>query len=103
MPACEIHKDFFNETCKDCDDEYAELKGHTMGSNDNATHDITSVNTKKYKEFPEDRAKKLYEELLLQFLNSPYKLSEVEAASKARYIIKKQCLLRSLPIWQWLQ
>ncbi len=102
MPACEIHKDFFNESCKYCEGEYAELKGHFRGSN-GVTHVIASVNTKKYKEFSEDRAKKLYEELLLEFLKSPYKLGEVEAARKARSIIKKQCLLRGLPMWQWLE
>lgn len=102
MPSCEIHKDFFNETCKDCEDEYAELKGHVKGTN-GVTHVMASANAKKYKEFTEDRAKKLYEELLLQFLKSPYKLGEVEAARKARYIVKKQCLLRDLPIWQWLE
>jgi hypothetical protein len=102
MPACEIHKDFFNETCKDCENEYTELKGHVRGSN-GVTHIMADVNAKKYKEFSEDRAKKLYEELLLQFLKSPYNLGEAEAARKARYIIRKQCLLRGLPVWHWLE
>jgi hypothetical protein len=58
---------------------------------------------KKYKEFSEERARRLYEQLLLQFLNPPYRLSEVEAAKRARYIIKKQCLIRGVPIWIWLK
>ncbi len=39
MPSCDIHKNFFDETCKDCEAEYTELKGHLRGkkgvTNDN--------------------------------------------------------------------
>ncbi len=55
---------------------------------------------KKYKEFTEERAKKLYEELLLQYLKSG--TEEMEAAAKAKAIIKKQCSIRGLAFWPWL-
>jgi hypothetical protein len=55
---------------------------------------------KKYKEFTEDRAKRLYEELMLQYLRSGK--NEIEADEKAKGIIKKQCSIRGLPFWQWL-
>ena len=44
---------------------------------------------KKYKEFSEERAKKLYEDLLLQFLRSNY--NEIDASEKVRSVIRKQC------------
>ncbi|MEW6605680.1 MAG: hypothetical protein AB1351_13470 [Thermoproteota archaeon] len=56
--------------------------------------------TKKYKEFTEERAKKLYEELLLQYLQSG--LSEVGADKKAKAIIRKQCSIRRMPLWPWV-
>jgi hypothetical protein len=54
---------------------------------------------KKYKEFTEERAKKLYEELLLQYLKSG--VSEIEADKKAKAIIRKQCSIRGMPLWSW--
>ncbi|HEY3094833.1 MAG TPA: hypothetical protein VGJ42_03635 [Nitrososphaera sp.] len=54
---------------------------------------------KKYKEFTEDRAKKLYAELMLQYLKSGS--SEVEAVRKAKAIIRKQCSIRGVPFWLW--
>jgi class 3 adenylate cyclase len=44
----------------------------------------------KYKEFSEERAKKLYEELLVQYLKNSH--NEIEAAETAKRIIRKQCL-----------
>jgi hypothetical protein len=55
---------------------------------------------KKYKEFTEDRAKMLYEELLLQYLKSG--TNETEADKKAKAIIKKQCRIRRIQFWPWL-
>ena len=55
---------------------------------------------KKYKEFTEERAKKLYEELMLQYIKVG--TSAFEADKKAKAIIKKQCKIRELPFWQWL-
>jgi hypothetical protein len=103
MSGCRVHADFFDDNCPNCKYEYAELKGQILSSNDNSANGDNLDNRKKYKEFPEARAKRLYEELLLQFLNSPYNLTEVEAARKARSIIKKQCLIRGIPTWQWLK
>ena len=103
MSGCKVHADFFDDTCPNCKYEYAELKGHIVSSNDNSANGDNLDNRKKYKEFPEVRAKRLYEELLLQFLNPPYNLTEVEAARKASSIIKKQCLIRGIPTWQWLK
>ena len=55
---------------------------------------------KKYKEFTEERAKKLYEELLLQYLKSG--TGEVEADRKAKAIIRKQCSIRGMMFWSWI-
>lgn len=54
---------------------------------------------KKYKEFTEERAKKLYEELMLQYLKSGE--SEADADRKAKAIIRKQCSIRGMPLWPW--
>lgn len=54
---------------------------------------------KKYKEFTEERAKKLYEDLMLQYLKSG--ASEVDADRKAKAIIRKQCSIRGMPFWPW--
>lgn len=96
MPTkCQIHLDFFDESCPVCKQEYLEM----MGANEPA--DQQQDGTKKqYKEFTEERAKKLYEELMLQYLKSG--ASEVEADSKARSIIKKQCSIRGMPFWHWI-
>lgn len=54
----------------------------------------------KYKEFTEERAKKLYEELFMQYLESSS--NEMEAAEKARGIIRKQCSKREIQYWSWI-
>ena len=54
---------------------------------------------KKYKEFTEERAKKLYEDLMLQYLKSGS--SEIDADRKAKAIIRKQCSIRGMPVWPW--
>lgn len=106
MSPCNIHKDFFDENCPDCKLEYAELKGldqSTIKDDDKAKKlSNKSVNKKTYKEFSEDRAKKLYEELLTQFLRTK-SVDEVEAARRARQIIRKQCAIRGIQIWSWLK
>jgi hypothetical protein len=130
MTICCIHKDFFDDTCTECRKEYAELKGvHEISNIDNdnnvtrnykpaTTNNGLSGNHKKmqqqqqdqeqqqelskyYKEFTEERAKRLYKDLLLQFLRSS-KYNEFEASQKARSIIRKQCMLRNMPFWPWL-
>jgi len=59
-----------------------------------------SLESKKYKEFTEERAKKLYEELMLQYLKSG--TSETDADRKAKAIIRKQCSIRGMPFWPWI-
>ena len=34
LSVCNVHKDFFDEECKDCKAEYANLKGHTSSKTD---------------------------------------------------------------------
>lgn len=100
MTKCGIHLDFFNDECDECKREYNEMKGlaGTLDINnhkkDNGKHQI-----KKYKEFTEERAKKLYEELIIQYIKSSR--NEAEAAEKARAIIRKQCSIRGIPFWSW--
>ena len=113
MNACSIHTKFFDDTCIDCKKEYAELKGlHRQKMNDydikkNNSNDVTSPDKrsrqldKRYREFTEERAKKLYAELLLQFVTKT-KCNEMEASEKARSILRKQCKLRHMPFWSWL-
>jgi hypothetical protein len=55
---------------------------------------------KKYKELTEDRAKKLYEELMLQYLRTGQ--NEMEADKKAKAVIRKQCNIRQMSFWSWL-
>jgi len=58
-----------------------------------------AVPQKRYKEFTETRAKKLYEELMIQYLKN---YTDTEAAEKARNIIKEQCRIRGIPYWSWI-
>ena len=124
MTVCCIHKNFFDDNCTECRKEYAELKGlHEIKKNDdystrihkpaNCRNSVRGNNkkmqeqeqeqelSKYYKEFTEERAKRLYEDLLLQFLKSG-KYNEFEASQKARSIIRKQCLMRHMPFWPWI-
>jgi hypothetical protein len=55
---------------------------------------------KKYKEFTEERAKNLYEQLMLQFMKSG--ASEVDSDRKAKAIIRKQCTIRGIQLWPWI-
>lgn len=90
MAPCPVHTDFFDDSCKDCRLEYLEMKG---------AGEPASLE-KKYKELTEERAKKLYEEIMLQYLKGG--LAEEEAAKKARAIVRKQCAIRGIPYWPWL-
>ena len=113
MAHCKTHTNFFDDNCDLCKQEYQDLKGipsnETLSYNHRYTgkskNDICLAkepngNAKTYKAFTEDRAKKLYEQLLLQYLKSSS--SEAEAADKARNIIKKQCSIRKIPFWSWI-
>ena len=59
-----------------------------------------AVRVEKYKEFTETRAKKLYEDLMLQYLKSG--ISEREADRKAKSIIRNQCSIRGKAFWPWI-
>ena len=88
---CPTHTDFFDDSCDACKQEYREMKG---------ADDAPEAVDKKYKEFTEDRAKKLYEELMLQYLKGG--TAEADADRNVRAIIRKQCAIRGLPTWPWL-
>jgi hypothetical protein len=62
--------------------------------------EVANQRTKNYKEFTEERAKRLYEQLMLQYLETG--INEIEADKKAKAIIKKQCTMRRMPFWPWL-
>jgi hypothetical protein len=113
MANCKTHADFFEDNCDSCKQEYLELK--TIHSNETPSNNYSNKEKsknkihmkkesnrkpKKYREFTELRAKILYEQLLLHYLKSSS--SEVEAADKARNIIRKQCRIRKIPFWSWI-
>ena len=104
MTSCSIHTDFFDDSCDVCKKEYSELKGlNTSDANNSQSSynkDKNQDNNKKYKEFTEERAKQLYEDLLLQYLKSSS--NEFEAAEKAKGIIRKQCKIRDIQLWPWV-
>ena len=97
MTSCSIHTDFFDDSCGVCKKEYYELKGLNTSNTNNSQ---SSYNNEKYKEFTEQRAKQLYEDLLLQYLKSSS--NEIEAAEKAKGIIRKQCKIRDIQLWPWV-
>ncbi len=88
---CTIHTEFFDESCEMCKEEYLDMK---------KAGEPAPGKEKKYKELTEDRAKKLYEEVLLQYLKSG--LGDVGAAGKARAVVRRQCDIRGMPYWRWL-
>lgn len=90
---CKVHADFFEETCDECKQEYLDMKG--IGDDHASDRD-----EKKYKELTEERAKKLYEEVMLQYLKSG--LPEIEADRKAKAVVRKQCSIRGIGFWPWL-
>jgi hypothetical protein len=104
MTSCSIHTDFFDDSCNLCKKEYNELKGLNTSKANNSQSSYNKEknqdNNKKYKEFTEERAKQLYEDLLLQYLKSSS--NEIEAAEKAKGIIRKQCKIRDIQLWPWV-
>ena len=87
-----VHTRFFDDNCIECKKEYREMKGivQSLSNEDNQCATEVHSNIEKYKEFSEERAKKLYEELLVQYLKNSH--NEIEAAETAKRIIRKQCL-----------
>src|SRR5215210_2368254 len=105
MAICDIHKFFFDWSCHICKEEYHDLKGTNIIKSEN--HD--DINYKKsakkrgqktYKEFNEERAKKLFEEIFLQYLKKG-DISEEESINRSKTIIRKQCKLRGIEPWSW--
>ena len=102
MTCCAVHTDFFDDNCSACKKEYSELKGLNQSNTDNYKNSYGNDkdNNKKYKEFTEERAKRLYEDLMLQYIKSSS--NEIEAVEKAKGIIRKQCRIRDIPLWSWI-
>ena len=59
------------------------------------------VKSKSYKEFNEERAKKLFEEVFIQYLKKGT-MSEEESINRSKMIIRKQCELRGIEPWSWI-
>jgi hypothetical protein len=76
MPKCTVHIDFFHDDCNGCKEEYKEMKGISEVSGLSATEPNNNYDStqaykgRTYKEFTEERAKKLYGELLIQYLKN---------------------------------
>ena len=108
MTKCNLHEFFFDWNCNDCKEEYKNLKG--TNKIDEVSHEEVEpkkTKTKKikkkndYKEFTEERAKKLYEEIFLQYLKKG-NISEAESIERSKKIIRKQCLMRNIEPWSWV-
>jgi hypothetical protein len=103
---CIIHENFFDWNCNDCKEEYKDLKG-TNSTDEKSQIKVMYDNNKadkgssNYKEFTEERAKKLYEEVFLQYLKKG-NMSEEESIEQSKRIIRKQCSLRNIEPWSWV-
>ena len=88
-----------------CKEEYNVLKGTNTIKPENS--DITDVKkekdakSKSYKEFNEERAKKLFEEVFIQYIKKGT-MSEEESLNRSKMIIRKQCELRGIEPWAWI-
>ena len=105
MAECETHRFFFDWSCHSCKEEYHNLKGTNTINPENYDKTGFEETAKKkgqkgYKEFNEERAKKLYEEIFLQYLKKG-NLSEEESINRSKTIIRKQCKLRGIEPWPW--
>lgn len=106
MTICRVHENFFDWNCNDCKEEYRDLKGTNLVDEKSHRKKITDANkldkeNGNYKEFTEDRAKKLYEELFLQYLKKG-NMSEEESIERSKSIIRRQCSLRNIEPWSWV-
>ena len=103
---CNIHENFFDWNCNDCKEEYRVLKGANAKDEKSQIKDMYDNNkadkrNSDYKEFTEERAKKLYEEVFLQYLKKG-NMNEEEAIERSKSIIRKQCSLRNIKPWSWV-
>ena len=102
---CNIHNFFFEWSCHLCKEEYNLLKGTNTTNPENS--DITyakkekDAKSKSYNEFNEERAKKLFEEVFIQYLKKGT-MSEEESINRSKMIIRKQCELRGIEPWAWI-
>ena len=107
MTRCNIHEFFFDWNCIDCNEEYKDLKGTNKIEESHEEVEPKETKRKKikkmndYKEFTEERAKKLYEEVFLQYLKKG-NISEAESIERSKKIIRKQCLMRNIEPWSWV-
>ncbi len=113
MAICNIHKFFFDWSCNLCKEEYNDFKGIGREEEDSENHDNhdkadrkmrrkeQKIKIKSYKEFNEERAKKLYEEIFLQYLKKG-NISEEESINRSKTIIRKQCEMRGIEPWSWV-
>jgi hypothetical protein len=105
LTKCNIHNFFFDRSCDLCKEEYVDLKG--IDTINLEKHDKTNMKReqnkkiKSYREFNEDRAKKLYEEIFLQYLKKG-NISEEESINRSKTIIRKQCEMRGIEPWSWV-
>ena len=105
MTKCNDHKFFFDWSCHICKEEYKNLKGTNEVYIEN--HNKTNIEKEKdnklksYKEFNEDKAKKLFEEIFLQYLKKGT-MSEEESIKRSKTIIRKQCEIRGIKPWSWI-
>ena len=102
---CNIHNFFFEWSCHNCKEEYNDLKGtNTIKPENNDIKDAKKekdAKSKSYKEFNEERAKKLFEEVFIQYLKKGT-MSEEESLNRSKMIIRKQCELRGIEPWAWI-
>jgi hypothetical protein len=104
---CKVHEFFFDWSCHLCKEEYNILKGNDLTGIivDNDKTNKNSINRKKdikkYKEFDEERAKKLYQDIFLQYLKRG-DMSEEESIIRSKMIIRKQCEIRGIKPWSWI-
>jgi hypothetical protein len=105
LAKCNTHKFFFDWSCHLCKEEYNDLKGtnkENIGNLDKINLEKEKdIKLKRYKEFDEERAKKLFEEIFLQYLKKG-NMSEEESINRSKTIIRKQCEMRGIKPWPWV-
>ena len=103
MTKCNDHRFFFDWSCHICKEEYKNFKGtdEVHIKNQNKTNIEKDIKLKSYKEFNEDRAKKLFEEIFLQYLKKGH-MSEEESIKRSKIIIRRQCEIRGIKPWSWI-
>ena len=79
------------------------MKG--LNNNGNLTLQQPPINKNRKqihdKELTEEKAKQLYEKVLIFYLKNSK--DEQEVSKKAKRIIKKQCQLRNIDPWDWIK